>query len=152
LQEFNELIEKINKEITEHNEKIKNKKNVKDSIKKEFWEIMRWEYNTHISGYEKDLKTLEKEEATINEALKKIQDSIKAQRDIIKENQDKTINIEKAIESITSDIDLFPVNILSKSNINLLIVDRLVVNPKDKNNPIGDEGLTPSLLFTVYIL
>lgn len=106
LQEFNELIEKINKEITEHNEKIKNKKNVKDSIKKEFWEIMRWEYDTHISGYEKDLKTLEKEEATINEALKKIQDSIKAQRDIIKENQDKTINIEKAIESINYQLVL----------------------------------------------
>lgn len=106
LKDFNELVEKINQEITQHNEKIKNKKSVKDSIKKEFLEIMRWDYDAHISGYEKDLKTLEKEEATINEALKKIQDDIKAQRDIITENQDKTINIEKAIESINYQLAL----------------------------------------------
>ncbi|MDK9694628.1 MAG: AAA family ATPase, partial [Sulfurimonas sp.] len=83
LKDFNELIEKINQEITKHNEKIKNKKNVKDSIKKEFWEIMRWEYDVHISAYENDLKDLEKEEAKINSALQKIQNDIKAQRNII---------------------------------------------------------------------
>ena len=106
LKDFNELIEKINQEITEHNEKIKNKKNVKDSIKKEFWEIMRWEYDVYISAYENDLKDLEKEEAKINLALQKIQNNIKAQRDIITENQDKTINIEKAIESINYQLAL----------------------------------------------
>ncbi len=106
LNDFNEFIEKINQEIIEHNEKIKNKKSVKDSIKKEFWKIMRWDYDAHISGYEKDLKDLEKEEAKINLALHKIQKDINAQRDIIKENQDKTINIEKAIESINYQLAL----------------------------------------------
>lgn len=106
LKDFNELVDKINQEITQHNEKIKNKKSVKDSIKKEFWEIMRWDYDAHISGYEKDLKDLEKEEVKINLALQKIKDDIKAQRDIIKENQDKTINIEKAIESINYQLAL----------------------------------------------
>ncbi len=106
LKDFNELIEKINQEITKHNEKIKNKKNIKDSIKKEFWEIMRWEYDAHISAYENDLKDLEKEETNINLALQKIQKDINAQRDIIKENQDKTINIGKAIESINFQLVL----------------------------------------------
>ncbi|MGE4509479.1 MAG: AAA family ATPase [Sulfurimonadaceae bacterium] len=103
---FNELIEKINQEITEHNQKIKNKKAVKDNIKKEFWEIMRWEYDLHISTYEKDIKDLEKEDKIINDAITKIQNDIKTQRDIIKENQDKTINIEKAIESINYHLAL----------------------------------------------
>ena len=106
LKDFNELVEKINQDITQHNEKIKNKKSVKDSIKKEFWEIMRWDYDAHIAGYEKDLKDLEKEEAKINLAFQKIKDDIKAQKDIIKENQDKTINIEKAIESINYQLVL----------------------------------------------
>ncbi|MBN2895327.1 MAG: AAA family ATPase [Campylobacterales bacterium] len=106
LKNFNELVEKINQEMTQHNEKIKNKKNVKEIIKKEFWEIMRWEYDVHISSYEKDLKDLEKEEAKVNLALQKIKDDIKAQRDVIKENQDKTINIEKVIELINYQLAL----------------------------------------------
>ena len=106
LKDFNEFVEKINQEIAEHNEKIKNKKNVKDIIKKEFWEIMRWEYDVYISAYEKDLKDLEKEEAKINLALQKNQKDIKAQRDIITENQDKTIHVEKAIESINYQLAL----------------------------------------------
>ncbi|MDD2790350.1 MAG: AAA family ATPase [Sulfurimonas sp.] len=103
---FNDIIEKINQEVTQHNEKIKNKKSVKDIIKKEFWEIIRWDYDVHISAYEKDLKDLEKEEKTINDALKKIKDDTAVQRDIIKVNQDKTINIEKAIESINYQLVL----------------------------------------------
>ncbi len=106
LKDFNELIEKINQEITKHNEKIKNKKNVKDGIKKEFWEIMRLEYDAYISAYANDLKDLEKEEKEIDLSLQKIKDDIKAQRDIIKENQDKTINIEKAIEFINYQLAL----------------------------------------------
>ncbi len=106
LKDFNEFIEKINQEIIEHNEKIKHKKDVKDSIKKEFWKIMRWEYDAYISSYENDFKDLEKEEKEINLALQKIKDDIKVQRDIIKENQDKTINIEKAIESINYQLAL----------------------------------------------
>ncbi|UXC28776.1 AAA family ATPase [Aliarcobacter butzleri] len=106
LKDFNELVEKINKEITKHNEKIKNKENVKDSIKKEFWEIMRWEYDAYVSAYENDLKGLEKEEKALNDDIIKIQHDIKAQRDIIKENQDKTINIQKAIESINYQLSL----------------------------------------------
>lgn len=106
LKDFKELVEKINQEITQHNEKIKNKKGVKDSIKKEFLEIMRWDYDVHISGYEKDLKTLEKEEATIKEALKKIQDDIQTQKNIIKDNQSNIVNIEKAIESINYQLAL----------------------------------------------
>ena len=38
--------------------------------------------------------------------FQKIKDDIKAQKDIIKENQDKTINIEKAIESINYQLVL----------------------------------------------
>ncbi|MBK2266513.1 AAA family ATPase [Francisella philomiragia] len=106
LKDFNELINKINQKITEHNEKIKNKKNVKDTIKKEFWEIMRWEYDAYISAYENDIKNLEKKEAKINLVLQKIKDDIKIQKDIIKENQDKTINVEKAIESINYQLVL----------------------------------------------
>lgn len=106
LKDVNDFIEKINKEITQHNEKIKNKKNVKDSIKKEFWEIMRWEYDAYISAYENDFKNLEKEEKKIDLALQKIKDDIKIQKDAIKENQDKTINIEKAIESINYQLVL----------------------------------------------
>jgi wobble nucleotide-excising tRNase len=103
---FNELIEKINKEIMLHNDKIKNKKLVKVRIKKDFWEIMRWDYDAHILNYEKDLKALELEETAINKSLQTIRESIKVQNSIIQENQDNTVNIEKAIESINYQLAL----------------------------------------------
>lgn len=104
LSDFNKLIEKINDEITQHNKKIKNKKNVKEVIKKEFWEIMRWEYDVYISAHENDLKDLKKEEAAIDLVLQNIKGDIKIQQDIIDENKNKTIHIEKAIESINNQL------------------------------------------------
>ncbi|MCB4762842.1 MAG: AAA family ATPase [Sulfurovum sp.] len=106
LDECNDLVEVENSKIRKHNENIKNKKIVKDKIKKEFWEIVRWEYDTYISSFEVDTKKLKKEESKIDEALKKITNNIKTQNDIIKSNQDKTINIEKAIESINYQLVL----------------------------------------------
>lgn len=50
LEELNEVIIKINLLITEHNNNIDQKEVVKSTIKKVFWEIMRWEYDQTISS------------------------------------------------------------------------------------------------------
>jgi len=106
LDKFNNLIEAVNIEITKHNENIKNKKTVKAKIKNEFWEIIRWKYDNHISNFEADMKDLKKEESEINGTLEKITDNIKIQNAIIQENQNNTINIEKAVKSINYQLVL----------------------------------------------
>ena len=48
---FNQFIGNINKAITEHNKKIDNKDASLEVIKKQFWNIMRWDYDQTISPH-----------------------------------------------------------------------------------------------------
>ena len=54
LEELNEVIAKINALITVHNINIDQKETVKSTIKKAFWEIMRWDYDQTISSINTD--------------------------------------------------------------------------------------------------
>ena len=51
LEELNDIIQKINTLVTEHNNNIDQKETVKTNIKKTFWEIMRWEYDQTVSSF-----------------------------------------------------------------------------------------------------
>ena len=54
LEELNEIINKINSLVAEHNKNIDQKETVKAAIKKIFWEIMRWDYDQIISSINTD--------------------------------------------------------------------------------------------------
>lgn len=101
---FNLFIKSINDEILVHNMKIDNKDATLKEIKKQFWDIMRWDYDQTLLHYQRTKVDLEKK---IKDKVKEIGDidkSIATQKNIIVEQQKKTINIEEAISNINNGL------------------------------------------------
>lgn len=102
LEEINEVIQKINVLVTEHNKNIDQKETVKTNIKKTFWEIMRWEYDQTISSIRADKTTSKSKTDALEVILKDNSTKITAQKVIIAEQQKLTVNIEEAITNINN--------------------------------------------------
>lgn len=104
LKEINEVIQKINGLVTEHNKNIDQKETVKTNIKKNFWEIMRWEYDQTISSIKADKTTSKSKTDALEVILKDNSTKITAQNVIIAEQQKLTVNIEEAITNINNGL------------------------------------------------
>lgn len=100
LEELNEVIIKINLLITEHNKNIDQKEVVKSTIKKVFWEIMRWEYDQTISSINAEKITSKSKIDILQIELNEYAEEKKEQNKIIAEQQKHTVNIDEAIENI----------------------------------------------------
>jgi len=100
LEEVNEVINKINSLVAEHNKNIDQKDTVKATIKKTFWEIMRWDYDQTISSINANKSASKNRIDTIETAIKDNSIKILAQNSIISVQQKQTINIEEAITNI----------------------------------------------------
>lgn len=104
VEEFNLVIDSINKLINEHNARIDNSTNELSRIKTEFWNILRYEYDQTISNFNNIKKNANKaitdkvrEETTIIE-LEKAKDAERA------EHQKSTVNIDDAILNINQGL------------------------------------------------
>jgi len=104
LEEVNEVINKINSLVAEHNKNIDQKDTVKTTIKKTFWEIMRWDYDQTISSINTDKSASKNKIDTIEAAIKDNSVKISAQNTIISVQQKQTVNIEEAITNINSGL------------------------------------------------
>lgn len=104
VEELNALASSINLKIADHNEKIANKSTAKDGIKKQFWQLMRWEYDQSISYYE----SLQSQLKTVNDAystdLAKVNSSLLELESRITERQKETVNIDIAIGKINIEL------------------------------------------------
>lgn len=100
LEEINEVISKINASILEHNNNIDHKAIIKTTIKKTFWQIMRWDYDQTVNSYLLDKNTSKVKSALLNSSIKGYDVKISEQRSIISEQQKQTVNIEEAVASI----------------------------------------------------
>lgn len=104
LEEVNEVIQKINGLVAEHNKNIDQKDTVKTNIKKTFWEIMRWEYDQTISSINNDKATSKNKIDALETVLKDNAIKINSQNTIISEQQKQTVNIEEAITNINNGL------------------------------------------------
>ncbi len=104
LEEVNEVIQKINGLVAEHNKNIDQKEAVKINIKKTFWEIMRWDYDQTISSINADEITSNRRREELDVLLKENSVKSTAQNTIISEQQTKTVNIEEAITNINNGL------------------------------------------------
>lgn len=104
LLELNDVINKINLLIAEHNNNIDQKETVKRNIKKTFWEIMRWDYDNKISSIIAEKLTSKSKIDSLVLSLKEIATKITTQNEIITEQQKLTINIEEAVANIKSGL------------------------------------------------
>ncbi|MFN3444416.1 MAG: AAA family ATPase [Bacteroidia bacterium] len=102
LEEVNEIIQKINGLVAEHNKNIDQKDTVKTNIKKTFWEIMRWDYDQTISSINNDKATSRNKIDALETVLKDNAIKITSQKTIISEQQKQTVNIEEAITNINN--------------------------------------------------
>lgn len=104
LTELNSIIEKINDEIQEHNTNIEQADKVKQSIKSQFWQIMRWEYDSTISAYEEEMKKIEAEIVEVSAQITKTTEEINKQKESIVQLQKQTVNIDEAVERINATL------------------------------------------------
>jgi wobble nucleotide-excising tRNase len=103
-EDFNAFIGSINTQILRHNKKIDNKGDELENIKKQFWDIMRWEYDQTISSFNTDKSSIENKIKTEQSELKKVTVKISDQYDLIQSEQKKTINIDESIENINNGL------------------------------------------------
>ncbi len=104
---LNNFLDTIVSEIGVHNEKIKNKQKTKNEIIKEFWEIMRWDYDQTIENYRILNAKFEKEKSEIETKISVLNEKIVQQNKIIQEAQKEMVNIQDAIDAINSELIFF---------------------------------------------
>lgn len=104
IEQLNSLIETANKKISTHNKKIKNKRTALESLKSEFWQIQRNEYDHVLASHTSSLAELKKELNTHEEERKKKAESYTKATNTIKELQSKTINIDETIDNINTHL------------------------------------------------
>ncbi|WKK60357.1 AAA family ATPase [Sphingobacterium sp. BN32] len=104
LEELNEVIQKINLLVSEHNKNIDQITAVKSNIKSTFWEIMRWDYDHTISGFNVDKVTSKRLIDVLDTSLEDTETKIKTQNAIISKEQKQTVNIDDAIVNIKNGL------------------------------------------------
>jgi wobble nucleotide-excising tRNase len=104
---LNDFLDTIVEEIKAHNDKIKNKQKTKKQIIKEFWEIMRWDYDQTIENHTIQNAKLEKEKLDIETKISEFNTKIDGQKKIIQDEQKEMVNIQDAIDAINSELIFF---------------------------------------------
>lgn len=102
LSALNLVVQQINADIQEHNRNIDQKDGVKETIKAQFWQLMRWEYDGDIASYNADEKNIN---AKIDDAKRQIVAAttcIDEQKRLIADLQKQTVNIDEAVDRINS--------------------------------------------------
>jgi wobble nucleotide-excising tRNase len=101
---FNAVIVKINDDTTVHNTKLGNLETELQTLKREFWSLMRWEYDQTISALSSEIRAFEKEQAESKTRLDKFKMKEKEKRSEISQLQKSTVNIEEAIGHINEGL------------------------------------------------
>ena len=104
---INKINDFINTRISENtslNHKIKNRVRAIENLKKQFWQILRKEYDPAILGYHRRNAVLEREKKKINSVIKMIYDKINEQQKIILNAQKQTTNIDQTINAINNHL------------------------------------------------
>jgi len=104
---LNDFLDTIINEIKTHNEKLKNKQKTRNQIIKDFWEIMRWDYDQTIENYNTQKVKVEKEKSDIETKISELNKNIEERGTIIKDAQKEMVNIQDAIEAINSELIFF---------------------------------------------
>lgn len=101
---FNEVVVTINDSIKAFNIKLENRETALDSLKNEFWQILRWQYDQTISRYKKDLEVANSQSSSIDKEIIAISNEIIAQKKCISDAQKETVNVEEAVIAINSGL------------------------------------------------
>ncbi len=104
LQLFHNFLSRINKKIEEHNFTIRNRQQSTKKIKEDFWKYLRFRYKVDINNYHTNVRLAVQSIESCAEKERFLKEDNQHQHIIIRENQAKTINIEKTIETINDNL------------------------------------------------
>lgn len=104
IKEFNEVIGLINNDISDHNNRLENIDNEMESLKRQFWVLMRWEYDQTITPYFVSETSSEKVIFDASERKLSASNGEQTKRDEIAELQKSTVNIEEAVANINNGL------------------------------------------------
>jgi wobble nucleotide-excising tRNase len=146
---FNELLKAINENISKHNEKLENIGAELNKLKREFWELMRWDYDQTISALEAQVKTSIQKLAESKDREKIASCIIASKKSEISMLQKSTVNIEEAIVNI--NIGLVQIGIsdfsIAKHNDTLYKIVRLGNSAADFSSLSEGEKMIISFLY-----
>ena len=100
IRKLNDIIGKANHLIKAYNEKLKQKDIALAELKNEFWNVIRWQYDSRLVSYNQFEQSNQKQLEKLKKEINYIEEGLDHQERIILENQSKTINIEDAINNI----------------------------------------------------
>ncbi|MDW5416607.1 AAA family ATPase [Iodobacter sp. CM08] len=98
------IINDTNLKIEKHNENLKNKKQVLLKIKKNFWQLMRYNYDQTLANYLKTENITQEKIKIIQTAHKEATQAATTIKEEIAELRKKTVNIEEAIANINNGL------------------------------------------------
>lgn len=104
LENFNRELNAINEEIHIHNEKLRKKAETLESIKNEFWTLMRSQFDSELQTYQRNIQENEEKWNHTTAAITKIEQQIASLEGDLKAEQKKTVNIREAIDAINSGL------------------------------------------------
>ncbi|WP_110686070.1 AAA family ATPase [Salinicola aestuarinus] len=146
---FNELLEAVNAKISRHNEKLENIGAELNKLKREFWGLMRWDYDQTISALDAQVKTSNQKLAESKEREKVASGIIESKKNEISILQKSTVNIEEAIDNI--NIGLVQIGIsdfsIAKHNDTLYKIVRLGNSKADFSSLSEGEKMIISFLY-----
>ena len=105
--EINNFLDSIITEIKEYNDKVKNKKDTKKKIIDNFWNIMRWNYDSYIVDYQKQKKEISSKKSKIEESIVELKKNINNLQKEIKKTEADQVNIKDAIDNINNQLMFF---------------------------------------------
>lgn len=116
LNDVNEVINEANSIIEAFNSKIEKKEETLNTLKEEFWNNMRWDYDPILSSFSIDEKAHQSHINSIKKTIDENNAQIKDQKQIIANEQKNVVNIQEAIDHINSflvDLGIDDFNIVS---------------------------------------
>lgn len=105
--EINNFLDTIITEIKEYNDKVKNKKDTKKKIIDNFWNIMRWNYDSYIVDYWEKKRQLLTEHNLILRDINWLKKNIDNLQKEIKKAEADQVNIKDAIDNINNQLMFF---------------------------------------------
>ncbi|WP_229008519.1 AAA family ATPase [Methylophilus sp. Leaf408] len=104
LLDFNQQIILINLNIYAHNEQLKNRESTLNSLKNDFWNLMRWRYDQTLARLETDRQLINNKLASLGEEIATIDSSIANAKEQIALAQKETVNVDEAVTAINTNL------------------------------------------------
>lgn len=102
--DFNSVIDLINTEIDEYNDKLKNRKSALDNLRNEFWKLMRWQFDQTISRFDADQQAADRQLKGLMVEIGNIDTDLAKVRKEIADAQKQTVNIDHAVAAINAGL------------------------------------------------